>query len=92
MNFRNGRTGLAPGMKKATDWLGRKVKTRVDMRNGYSDIPTGTVLTVTYVRSGLTLQSDACKCCGVSLYIRGVEARDVQLLPDDTKGGPDVQA
>jgi DNA mismatch repair protein MutH len=75
-----GKTGLAPGMKKVTDWVGRKVETVADMRNGSTAIPAGTVAEVTYARAGLTLKTAPCKCCGVGIFITRVRASDVRLV------------
>lgn len=67
-----------PRLKR--DWVGRKVRTVVMMRNGNMEIPIGTVCEVTYNRGGLTLKTEPCDCCGVAIYITRVPERDVRLL------------
>ena len=79
MLIQRGKTGLAPGMKKVSEWVGRRVETLVEMRNGAISIPAGTFAHVTYARAGLTLKTEPCKCCGVGVYITRVRASDVRL-------------
>lgn len=74
-----------PRLKR--DWVGRKVRTRRELRNGMGIIPAGTVVTVTSNHSGLSLSTDSCGSCGVRVLISKVPERDVDLLPktsDDT--------
>ncbi len=71
-----------PKLKR--DWVGRKVRTRRELRNGYVTIPVGTVCTVTYNHSGLSLSTDACGACGVQCHIAKVPEHGVELLPADT--------
>lgn len=75
-----GETGLGPGMKRVSEWVGRKVETVAVMRNGNQEIPAGTVAEVTQARSGLTLKTDPCKCCGVRVYITRVHSSHVRLV------------
>lgn len=68
--------------KKMTlaDLKGRKVKTLVPMRNGWADIPAGTICEIEGKLNGFALKSDPCPHCGVSVHIGRVPARDVELL------------
>lgn len=77
----SGRTTPPPGSRKVTDWVGKRVRTRYELRNGLMVIPKGTVCEVTYARSGLSLKTEACGCCGVAVYIKRVPASDVELVP-----------
>lgn len=75
-----GRTGLPPGGRKVTDWVGKWVRTVNQMHNGRHEIPAGFEAEVTYARSGLTLCGAPCKCCGVRVYITRVRATDVAVI------------
>jgi len=71
-------TDAKPRLKR--DWIGRKVRTLVELKNGYVRIPAGTVMTVTYSRAGLSLESDPCEHCGVRASVNRVSERGVELL------------
>jgi hypothetical protein len=68
-----------PKLKR--DWIGRKVRTTVELRNGWGVIPRDTVMTVQGNRSGLELIAEPCEHCGVRLSITRVSEYDVLLLP-----------
>lgn len=68
-------------LKRKKDWEGRIVRTCCVLRSGMNEIPTGTLMRVTYNRSGLHLETKPCQCCGVKVFIRGVSESDVELLP-----------
>jgi hypothetical protein len=70
-----------PRLKR--DWVSRQVRTKRDLRNGNLFIPKGTVCTVTYNHSGLSLETAGCSACGVRVYITKVPEHDVELLPAD---------
>lgn len=74
------RTPPPPGKKLVADWVGLKVRARQGMRNGALRFPAGTVLTVREAGGGLRLETEPCKCCGVSIYITRVDARDVEVI------------
>lgn len=68
-----------PKLKR--DHIGLIVKTRTILENGWCKIPTGTICEVTYSRGGtISLKSDPCKCCGISISISKVPYRDVVLI------------
>jgi hypothetical protein len=69
-----------PRLKR--DWIGRKVRTRREIRNGLGSVPAGTVMNVTDNRAGLALETKKCDCCGVRFYVRRVAEADVDLLPE----------
>ena len=60
---------------------GRKVRTRIEMSNGYVTIPEGTILTITRKMRGLDLIGPTCSHCGVKVRISKVMPRHVFLLP-----------
>lgn len=78
------RTRPPPGKKLVTAWKGLTVRTLRRMRNGVTDIPAGTLATVTYARAGLTLETEPCKCCGVSIRISKVSSSDVSVTTPPT--------
>lgn len=68
-----------PKLKR--DWVGRRVRTRRELRSGMMQIPADTILTVESNRSGLTLSTQPCEHCGVRIFVRRVPESDVELLP-----------
>jgi hypothetical protein len=77
-----------PKLKR--DWIGRRVLTLQELRNGWGIIPAGVRMLVTDNRrastrtpGSLVLTSETrCECCGLKATISGVREADVQLLPD----------
>jgi hypothetical protein len=63
------------------DWIGKRVKTRRPLQNGYVTIAAGSKGTVTYALGGLSIDMDPCKHCGMGARISRVEASDVELAP-----------
>jgi hypothetical protein len=51
------------------------------MRNGWGVIPAGTVMTVTYKRSGFTLTAERCAHCGLQPSMTKVGPDDVEIEP-----------
>lgn len=68
--------------KKNTEkfFLGKKVRTLMQMQNGNMVIPEGAVCTITRKYQGFDLESAPCKCCGVQVLISRVPRRDVELI------------
>lgn len=63
------------------DYVGRKVRTLRELRNSLCSIPKGTVCTVTSTwRSGVMLRGEACRKCGVEVYIAQVHRDAVELV------------
>ena len=60
---------------------GRKVRTLIEMSNGYVTIPEGTILTITRKMGGLHLIGPKCAHCGVQVNISKVTPQHVFLLP-----------
>jgi hypothetical protein len=86
------RRGDTVALRLKGDWVGRRVRTRIELRNGNVRIPAGTVMTVEGNRSGLRLETSPCPHCGVSVYIRSVWEGDVELLPVDESAPAGVEA
>lgn len=82
-----GRTSLAPGMRKVTDWVGCTVELAREVRNGWAVATVGTRARVTYARGGLTLETDACKCCGLALRVTRVPPHCVRLIERPAREG-----
>lgn len=70
-----------PKLKR--DWVGRRVQTLIELRNGWGVIPAGTVLMVDRNHAGLALISDPCDHCGLAVSIRRVPESAVELLPEE---------
>lgn len=81
-------TPRPPGKQRVTDWVGMRLKSKHRVKNGWAELPAGTLWTVTYARSGLSIESDACSCCGIKVYVRGVDPRDFEVLKPTTEESP----
>jgi len=68
--------------KKHTEafFMGRKVRTLIEMRNNNMVIPAYSLCTITRKFDGFNLTSDPCKHCGVRISISRVHRRDVELI------------
>jgi hypothetical protein len=69
-----------PGYKRVCDWIGKTVRTTEVLKNGWMEIPIGTVCAVTDARSGLRLCTDPCAHCGVRVYINKVPPHTVEMI------------
>lgn len=67
-----------PKLKR--DHAGLIVKTVSPLRNGFMEIPAGTVCKVRNAHGGLDLQTEPCEKCGVSVFIRKVGYSSVVLI------------
>lgn len=70
--------GYAPNRK--CDWMGLVVESRRDLKSGWMRKPAGTLWLVTYNRSGLSLESEPCACCGLQASISRVDPTDVKVV------------
>lgn len=66
-----------PRLKR--DWEGLKVITLTDLENGFMRIPYGTECVVRRNYAGLSLKSDPCARCGVSILINSVPESAVRI-------------
>lgn len=62
------------------EFRGRKVRTLIELSNGWCRIPPGTVATVEKKSNGLSLFSNPCPSCGVRIAISHVSHRDVDFV------------
>lgn len=59
------------GMKRAGDWVGKRVVLTRDVGNGYCVTPAGYAGRITHqYPGGLEFEGDKCECCGVQPRIR----------------------
>jgi hypothetical protein len=53
-------------------WVGSWVRTRTELRNGCTLLPSGLLCKVEGFHRGANLVTEPCKCCGVSVFITKV--------------------
>lgn len=66
-----------PGKKRISDWLGMRVQSVVPLATSLGELPAGTKWTVIEAFHGLSIKSDGCACCGLQMFVRHVETKDV---------------
>lgn len=66
-------------LKRKMDWVGLKVESTVQLRNGLGDIPKGAIFEVHSSRHKANLWSVQCPTCGVRFSIYGVDT--AELIP-----------
>ena len=66
-------------------FIGLKVRTLKELRNGLCTIAAGTVCTITQKRGGFSLETERCPCCGVKVDISRVPPEDVDLIAETNK-------
>lgn len=77
-----------PGMKRIRDWYGRRIKLNRMLVNGCHRAPAGAFARVrNWSTVGFSIESDPCKCCGVSLFFSRVDNSAFQDAPDVTPEG-----
>jgi len=65
------------------DYIGRRVKSKRSLRNGYGGMPAGTVYTVEGTwRSGFSLRAEACAHCGFRFSVSHVHRDAVELVEE----------
>lgn len=82
------------GPKLNRDWIGLRVRTTREAQNMLCRIPAGTEGTVSSYsggRTGIGFRGDPCDCCGVSVFIKGMQRSDFVILTPrdqwpDTRG------
>ncbi|MGL5955425.1 MAG: hypothetical protein ACRC0X_02280 [Brevinema sp.] len=60
---------VIPYPKLKRDWIGKLVRSKVDMQNHYAHIPKGTLFEVEYASRRLELLTFHCDCCNSRLKI-----------------------
>ena len=61
-------------------WIGKKVRTLVDLSNGWCSIAKGTILEITGKGGGFSLKSSPCHSCKVRISIAKVQPYDVEQI------------
>lgn len=61
-------------------FMGKKVRTLREMKNGLMIIPAGIICEITRKFKGFKLTSEPCKHCGVRVRISEVPFCDVELI------------
>lgn len=68
------------GMKRARDWVGKRIRSVESMQNGYVDIPVDSKgIVLAQSPTGLRIKFDKCECCGVSAFISKVTYFSIKL-------------
>lgn len=68
------------GMKRAGDWIGKKVISTRRVSNGWGAVPSGTPGTITGVtRGSLNVTFQCCDKCGFELHVSRVEYHAFKL-------------
>lgn len=62
------------------EFRGRKVKTLVELSNGWCRIAPGTIAMVNKKFNGLSLMTEPCPTCGVKVAITHVQPRDIDFV------------
>ena len=68
------------GKMPAREMIGRKVRSKQELRNGWATIAAGTIWTIKSKQAGLGLVSDPCGTCGISVSITKVQPQLVELI------------
>lgn len=66
------------------EFIGRKVKTLVELNNGWCRIAPGTIATVQRKYNGLGLMTEPCPTCGVRIHISRVRPREVDFVDQES--------
>lgn len=67
-------------IKRKMDWDGLIVQSYGRMKNGWADLPAGTLFRVESSHNGLTIVSRPCECCDIKVSISKVHRMDVTIL------------
>ncbi len=62
------------------EFRGRRVRSLVELKNGWGSLPAGKILTIEKKFNGFNLISDPCPTCGFRLSISRVKPRQIELL------------
>lgn len=67
------------GMRRARDWLGKRIRLMRDISTGAAVYPKGMAGTVMDTGPSMYVKGEPCPCCGVSMYIRKLSYFDIVL-------------
>lgn len=62
------------------DWLNVRVRSLVEIRNGYGSLPAGTEYIITRKYRGFELQSEPCPCCGIKVFVNRVSPNSLERI------------
>jgi hypothetical protein len=60
-------------------FFNKKVILLEDLENALGTLTQGSIAKITYKRSGFTIKSPLCRCCGISITISRVPPHQVDL-------------
>ena len=63
-------------------WKSVQVRSRIPLRNGYCELPEGTVYRITRKLKGFNLESAPCGKCGAKQFISRVSPRDLDFVQE----------
>jgi len=66
--------------KKASEWVGRKVASVCELKNGHCILPAGTIFRVVRKYGTLELISQRCPTCGIRMRITRVPISSVEVI------------
>ena len=75
-----------------SEFKGRKVISRVPLRNGYISLPAGTTFIIEHKQGGFELRSDPCPHCGIRVWVSKVPPGDVDFIDTEACGRPVTSA
>ena len=64
--------------KLMRDRIGMKVRITKNLRNGYCQVPIGTLATITHWHGGAHIRTDPCPRCGVKLFFSKVPEKSME--------------
>ena len=67
-------------LKRKKDWVGLRVQSVVELKNGWFRFPIGTFFEVNDSYGGLRLEAMPCEKCGVRMFINKVPEADVIII------------
>lgn len=72
---------VVPHPKKKGDYKGRLVRTKIAMKNGWGEIPPGTIATITSQSpKGSSIEAVACDCCGMKAIMSRIGAEYIEFI------------
>lgn len=66
----------------AEKFKGKRARTLRDFETKYTKLAAGTIVTITGKRRGLTITTDQCGKCGVSIIVSEIHPHELALLEE----------
>lgn len=60
------------------DWIGKAVRSLRPMKNGWAELPAGTLFTIRGKHGGFELVSEPCPCCGIKVHMSKVRCDSLE--------------